>query len=558
MRLTRAMSGPEDASPRNFASFFRATRIDADASWREIVLVGAAILAWYGVVYCVVWPLSAAPVGDSWVYEHAVAHFNRTGEIQFAGFTQALPVAQVLYGALWSRVFGESSRALDLSTAGLGIIGGILLYYLGRRCGGNSGSSFVAAALLVCNPCYLFLSFSFMTEVPFITTLLASYAAFAYSLAGSRKWLWLSGCAAVVGFAIRPFAVIAIAGQGAVLLMRGYKDGEKGLSRFVSITPLILAIIASAGFWLWITMLTPEPWMLKYQMDRLRSGFWLVPLRTYLVRGVLAPAIYLGLVLSPLAAVHAIGRWRSSLVRSVIAIIAVTVRLSRRSVADLTAISCFGGSYSALVLSGKPCTELPKGLEWPMLGLGVIGFAGICSAAWEAARGGNRIVLALLFGSALYWLMMPCLWFFSDRYDLVIVPAASLVLALTRPPQWRASIATAAMILALALVSAGGTASYHCSMQAVVNQTESLLRQGVPRRQLDAGYSLNGRDLYVYPANHEPEQEPPIPLVIGSSRSPYLIALSRMPNTAIWRQFSGCGPLGVGVRPLFVLKSEKR
>jgi hypothetical protein len=559
MRLTLGMNRlAESIAPRGSGFDFSATRISppAGAGGHEALLVGAAMICWYGLVYCLIRPLTGAPVGDSWVYEHAVVHFNRTGEIQFAGFTQALPVAQVLYGALWSRIFGATSPSLDLSTAVLGMIGGLLLYYLARRCGAGVGSASAAAALLVCNPCYLFLSFSFMTEVPFIAALLASYLAFAHATAGSRKWLWLAGFAAAVGFAIRPFTVTAIGGEAAALFIRGRKEREKRLARLANLTPLIVALIVCAGFWLWIIVLNPEPWMFKYQMHRLRSGFWLVPLRTYLVRGFLAPAIYLGAVLSPLAAVHAVARWGSRLAMGIVTLTGIAVLLTHGSVTDLTSITCFGGSCSALVLNGQPLHRLPAWLAWSMLVIGVIGFAGICSAVCEVVRSGDRVVIALLSGTVMYWLLMPCLWFFSDRYDLVTVPAAGLILALARPERWQASMATAGMTIVLAFVSVAGTASYHCSMQQVVNQTEILLRQGIPRRQIDAGYSLNGRDLYVYPVGGQTEHEPSIPLVIGSSILPYVIATSRMPNTAIWREFSGCGPLGFGDRPLFVLKSE--
>src|SRR5437879_4346103 len=129
---------------------------------RGFYFAAVAIVTWYGIVYLAIRPLTAAPVGDSWVYEHAVAHFNRTREIQFAGFTQAQPAAQVLYGVAWSRLFGDSSRSLDIATALLGILGGVLFYSLVRRCGGRPEIALVATALLICNPCYLFLSFTFM------------------------------------------------------------------------------------------------------------------------------------------------------------------------------------------------------------------------------------------------------------------------------------------------------------------------------------------------------------------------------------------------------------
>ena len=130
---------------------------------------------------------------------------DRTGTVQFPGFTRAMPVAQVFYGVGWSLVFGDTSRSLDISTVLLGIVGGVLFYALARKCGAGALISAVATALLLCNPCYLFLSFSFMTEVPFLVALLASYLAYAHAIDGLRGgWLWLAGASAAAGFALRP------------------------------------------------------------------------------------------------------------------------------------------------------------------------------------------------------------------------------------------------------------------------------------------------------------------------------------------------------------------
>jgi hypothetical protein len=45
---------------------------------------------------------------DSWIYQHAVSTLELTGEIRFEGITRAMPVSQVLYGAAWGALFGDS------------------------------------------------------------------------------------------------------------------------------------------------------------------------------------------------------------------------------------------------------------------------------------------------------------------------------------------------------------------------------------------------------------------------------------------------------------------
>ena len=72
-----------------------------------------AVVGWYVLALAVLLPLTDAPVVDSWLYGAAVRRFLRTGEIRFAGFTQAMAVAQVVYGAAWGRIFGANAVALE-------------------------------------------------------------------------------------------------------------------------------------------------------------------------------------------------------------------------------------------------------------------------------------------------------------------------------------------------------------------------------------------------------------------------------------------------------------
>ena len=164
--------------------------------------VTASVIAWYAAVYLVIRPLTDAPVIDGWIYSHAVRLFAATGRLRFAGFTEAMPAAQVLYGAAWGGLFGAGEASLDLSVALLGAIGAILFYALLLRCGAGRAEAALATGLLVSNPCYLFLSFSFMTDVPFLVLTIAAMLAFAKAEPPSRR-LWVCAALSVAAFMIR-------------------------------------------------------------------------------------------------------------------------------------------------------------------------------------------------------------------------------------------------------------------------------------------------------------------------------------------------------------------
>src|ERR1700722_12274872 len=178
------------------------------------------VLGWYALALAVLHPLADGPVVDSWIYGESVRWFRATGEMRFPGFTETMPVAQVLYGAAWGSIFGTSAASLDLASAFLGIVAALMLYALAIRCGARPWQALAATGLLICNPCFLFLSFSFMSEVAFLAALLGSQLAFARAEGEHEtRWLWLSASLAVVAFAVRPFGGIAIVGPVAAILI---------------------------------------------------------------------------------------------------------------------------------------------------------------------------------------------------------------------------------------------------------------------------------------------------------------------------------------------------
>ena len=254
----------------------------------------AAVVGWYVFALAILHPLTDAPVVDSWLYGSAVRRFLRTGEIRFAGFTQAMPIAQVIYGVAWSHAFGANSVSLEISVVTLAVLCGVMFHALAIECGASRWQALAATGLLICNPCFTFLSFSFMTEIPFLTMLVAAHLAFAR--AGGRRedlWLWIAAALAVIAFMIRPFGAMAIAGcAGAMLLYGAGRPGTRRLDRarwLKMMAPFGVALAVCTGLWVWLTVLGPKPWDLQLDENHFYYLFR-VPLASYLRAGVLGPA----------------------------------------------------------------------------------------------------------------------------------------------------------------------------------------------------------------------------------------------------------------------------
>jgi hypothetical protein len=118
--------------------------------------------------------------------------------------------------------------------------------------------------------------------------------------------------------------------------------------------------------------------------------------------------------------------------------------------------------------------------------------------------------------------------------------------------------AATAMMLAMGLMSLGGVYAYQRGSQAVVEARDELISRKIPRAEIDAGYSLNGEDLYRYPAGRIDEQsdEQGIPMITAGNLSLYTVAAAPLPETRVVERFWWPGPFGTGQRPLYVLRSN--
>jgi len=538
---------------------------DVNDTWRKNATASLLIVVWYLFAWLAIRPLSDAPVVDSWIYQHAVKAPWRAGRPNFAGFTKAMPVGQVLYGVLWTRLFGSTSASFDLSVAVAGAAGALMMYALARRCGAQHSSALLATALLVCNPCYLFLSFSFMSEVPFLTLLIGCNLAFACA-DGARnegRWIWLAAALGVAAFTIRPFGAAAILGMAIAMLLyeRRPSDGRAIARRLI---PVATALVACAAFWIWVTR-ENQSWSLELNELAIRNYFFLVPALGYFKGWLIGPLLYLGLVLAPLALVHAVTSWRRAVPLALIifALAIVLTAIDDHLVWKIPECKCFGGWPGALVVNGMPENFHWHGATgWIVAALASTGAAGLCVVAMEVIPRMGRAAAAVALTAAIYWAGILPLWFFSDRYDLVMVPAGCLLLAIAplrrgHTPTTRTITLTvaAAMTTMMGLLSLGGVYAYQRGAQSVVEARDALISKGVLRDEIDAGYSLNGEDLYRYPAAGIDTQsdEPGIPMITSAKMSLYTIAAAPQLDADVIKRFSWPGAFGFGQRPLYVL-----
>ena len=169
----------------------------------------------------------------------------------------------------------------------------------------------------------------------------------------------------------------------------------------------------------------------------------------------------------------------------------------------------------------------------------------------------NRASSAVLISAAIYWSAMLPLWFFNDRYFLVLVPAGALILALAPLPEsFAVKTAAFAITMAMGLMSLGGTYSYQRGLAAVMAARDTLEKKGIARAGIDAGYGLNGMDLYRFTNLDQDTRrdEQDIPMITSPKVANYTIAAAPFADTEVVGTFSIPGPFGLGSRTMYVLR----
>jgi hypothetical protein len=328
-------------------------------------------------------------------------------------------------------------------------------------------------------------------------------------------------------------------------------------------TPLATALAVCIAIWIRLTVLGPKPWDLQLNEDNLHY-LYLVPLANYLRAGVLGPALYLGTVLSPLAILQLMTpRWRRVVIGAAAIFASALVLLAMDNTLPVTPeYSCFGGWHNVLILRGgsnRFSWDGEGGSQYAFLLLASVGAAGLIAAFAEIFRTLGRAAAAIIISALFYWVLTIPLWFYNDRYYLVLIPAGAIVLALAPIPRRRVLQAAGfAMTLAMGLLSLGGTYAYQRGLGVIVATRNELEHQGVSRSDIDAGYALNGEDLYRYPKHgiETMQLESGIPMITSEKVGEYTIASEPIAGTEVVRRLKWPGPFGLGHRYLYLVKKR--
>ncbi|NWG12338.1 MAG: glycosyltransferase family 39 protein [Acidobacteria bacterium] len=135
---------------------------------RKVWLPPLLIVAIYVVAVVLVDPRGEFPLNDDWTYARSAFRLASGSGMQIDEWAAPSLVGQALYGGLIAFISGPGFLPLRLATLLLSCATATLLWFSLRELGATTRTAWVAVFAWICNPIQFCLSFTFMTEIPFL------------------------------------------------------------------------------------------------------------------------------------------------------------------------------------------------------------------------------------------------------------------------------------------------------------------------------------------------------------------------------------------------------
>lgn len=426
----------------------------------------AALALLYAALIALIRPFGDFPLNDDWAFAWSVERLLSAGELRLSDCVSPSLVFQVLCGALWTKLVGFGAFQLRLLSAAAAASGAAFLGLLAEKLTKDRFLACAAALALASSPLYFSLSFTFMTDVYFLSLFIASL----YFYHGGRLWQgsWLAAAALLV----RQNGLMVPAG---VALARPKGEAWRAL---------LVPLAAFAAWALWFKFVHGPTWASRVYVAQ---GSW----RHLAGPGFLSQTtlrlgagfVYGGLFAAPLAL--AARGWKR---RDAWLVLAAAAVAFWRPLPYLENIFGPHGLGAVSIPPSPPYHKAAGAFAAPWLWR-LLTFAGALSAGRLVAlraRGFGVIALpsALLFLSSLAGAR------YFDRYTLVLLPAALLAAALLLRERGYSKAVMATALACQFALSVVGTLDYFRYSEA-----KWELASTAPG-EVDAGYEWNGRHFY--------------------------------------------------------------
>lgn len=516
-------------------------------------------------------PVGNFPLNDDWSYAQTVQRLVQDGEYRLTGWTSMPLLTQVFWGSLFTQLFGFSFTALRFSTLLLSFCGGLFSFFLLRKLA-TEKLAFFTSLLLLFNPLWFHLSFTFMTDVPFVALMAVAVFLFAKVDEAPLKYGSLMVIFLVLATLLRQTGLI-VSVAIALSLLLSYRWRKNWLLPLLTfLLPLLILLLYN--YWLEHNDLVPmeyhralESLHMQWELPIITSiskAYWRV------IKALLYLAIFtLPLLISPLLRLLKGKSERPKWIALIVVLLLmapllVSLVLERQPI-PLLANTIYNFGLGAptmrdVSLLGLPhLPALPYRFMVVFTGLQVLAgtlllwvlFMKLWLVRQLPLRQQQSLLFALLFFGGYLFTISYINYF--DRYLLPLLLPLVLVLVIGER-QLHLSGLCILLFMPLAWFSVAGTHDYlarnRTKWEALMHLTQ---KQHIPPQNIDGGFEFSGWHLY----EEEYQQQE------GKSwwwvqDDEYLLSLGPVKGYEVWRSYTYPLWLAAADGQVLVLKREKK
>lgn len=153
-------------------------------------------------------PVLSTGVNDDFSYTRSAFDFARTGQFHYNGWSAPILGWQLIWGALFAKLFGYSFLAVRMSTLPLAMGCAYLMYDILAGFGANRWNAALGALTFGLSPIFIAMAITFMTDVPGVFCMLLCLALCRRAVQAQTDrsavaWLCLAAATNVVGGTVR-------------------------------------------------------------------------------------------------------------------------------------------------------------------------------------------------------------------------------------------------------------------------------------------------------------------------------------------------------------------
>lgn len=480
-----------------------------------------AVLTLFALCALIVPTLTPVATTDDWGYSRSVEIFRETGELTVFPVVAATAVFQILWGVLFSYLFGMSLGVMRVATLVMSGIGGAAAYWLCRQLGMTPSRAGLGAAAYLFNPLSFILSYTFMTDAHFTALMVLATALYARGLRPDERAAW-----ALVGGSVAASCAFLTRQQGilipaaVVLFMLAARQislnraGAVRLARVVAVP-----VLTMAAYYYWLVNYNDVPDVQEGFFREARraglDGTWTLVSHLTFFEAMYVGAFCLPLTLAALPMLYRLRfdlrPWGLPLISASAALFAAGILLYEGPNRQMPYIPQFvgsGGLGPADVRGGRPRIVEQPWFDVATIVCGIsaaiaIVLVGRAVASRARTHGIEAALVAVVLLSQVAGVIPPSFHYLRrnyslDRYLLPLLPLAIVLLLWALRDvsiaQWLGWL----VVGSFAVVNVAATRDYLVFMDTVWETAETAVAAGARRDQVDAGAAWDGYNLYTY------------------------------------------------------------